>query len=250
VTPFTGDTLTTVCVLFCRIGAGLAFAPGFSSPRIPMRIRLFIALGLTTALAPLLVSRSLDRIHGWSAADLALAIGGEILLGTVFGLSGRLIVQALETMAVAMSMSIGLSSSLAPRIDEAETLPELATLVVFATTTLIFIADLHWTMIGAVLDSYRRFPIGDWISGPVALSQIVDALAYAFPLALRIAGPFLAFGAVSQLAFGLIGKASPQLPIYFISTPFILAGGLALLYAAAGGAFSTLMSGLSFWLGR
>jgi flagellar biosynthetic protein FliR len=39
-------------LLFCRIGACLMVMPGFSSPRVPMRVRLFVAIAVTLALAP------------------------------------------------------------------------------------------------------------------------------------------------------------------------------------------------------
>ncbi len=32
------------------------------------------------------------------------------------------------------------------------------------------------------------------------------------------------------MAIGLINKLAPQIPVYFISTPYVLAGGLLLLY--------------------
>jgi flagellar biosynthesis protein FliR len=48
------DTVLTVFVLFCRIGAVLMLMPGFSSSRIPVRVRLFMSFSLTLALTPLL----------------------------------------------------------------------------------------------------------------------------------------------------------------------------------------------------
>jgi len=33
-----------------------------------------------------------------------------------------------------------------------------------------------------------------------------------------------------NVAIGLINKLAPQIPVFFISTPFLLAGGLFLLY--------------------
>ena len=46
-----------VFLLFCRIGGCLMLMPGFSSARVPPQVRLFIALAVTLALAPMLERR-------------------------------------------------------------------------------------------------------------------------------------------------------------------------------------------------
>ena len=47
---------------------------------------------------------------------------------------------------------------------------------------------------------------------------------------LRLASPFIVYGLIFNLAIGMVNKLAPQIPIYFISIPFILAGGLLLVY--------------------
>jgi flagellar biosynthesis protein FliR len=244
----TESFLSAVFILFCRTGACLGFAPGFSSPRIPMRVRLFVALGITAAFTPTLAPEQVEAARNWTTSNLVAAIMSELVIGSLLGLGARFLIAALETMATAISMSIGLTSNLAPRVDESEQLPELATLVTFATATLIFVTDLHWQMIGALAESYQRFPLGAGVAGGLGLARLVDALSFGFPLALRIASPFLVFGFVANFAFGLVNKVVPQIAIYFISQPFILAGGLALLYATSTDLLSLFLTGFARWL--
>jgi flagellar biosynthetic protein FliR len=47
---------------------------------------------------------------------------------------------------------------------------------------------------------------------------------------LRLASPFILYGLVFNVSVGLINKLAPQIPIYFVSLPFIITGGLLLLY--------------------
>ena len=49
------DTVLLVFLLFCRIGGCLMLMPGFSSARVPVQVRLFIAVAVTLALTPLLL---------------------------------------------------------------------------------------------------------------------------------------------------------------------------------------------------
>lgn len=45
-----------------------------------------------------------------------------------------------------------------------------------------------------------------------------------------MASPFVIYGTIVNLAIGLANKLTPTIPVYFISLPFVLFGGLLLLY--------------------
>jgi len=215
-------------IVFCRIGACLSFAPGFSSPRIPVRVRLLMAIGLTAALSGPMIG----DIHPIDAGDtlrLATLVVGEFAIGAAIGLMARLVFASLETMFTAASMTIGASSIFSQRVDESESMPEFASLIVFATTALMFIMDLHWEIVRAIFDSYAAAPLGSAITPQFAVVRLSDTLSFGFSIAFRLASPFLVFGLVSNFAFALINKITPQIAVYFVAAPFILFGGLMLL---------------------
>jgi flagellar biosynthetic protein FliR len=59
----------------------------------------------------------------------------------------------------------------------------------------------------------------------------------------RLASPFLAYGLIFNLAIGMVNKLAPQIPVYFISIPFILTGGLILLYFGSNTFFTLFIDG-------
>ena len=67
----------------------------------------------------------------------------------------------------------------------------------------------------------------------LALNRMTDALSASFLVALRITSPFIIYAVVVNFSIGLINKLTPQIPVYFISLPFVLFGGLLLLYFVA-----------------
>ena len=73
-------------------------------------------------------------------------------------------------------------------------------------------------------------PIGTGFEVRMALVTLTDTLSETFILMLRLASPFIVYGLIFNLAIGMVNKLAPQIPIYFISIPFILAGGLLLLF--------------------
>ena len=104
------DTVLLAFLAFCRIGGCLMLMPGFSSSRVPVHVRLFIAVAVTLALAPLLLPvlrAALPKIP--PDAMIALLVS-ETVIGILIGVMGRLFFLALQFMATAAAMYIGLGT--------------------------------------------------------------------------------------------------------------------------------------------
>jgi flagellar biosynthetic protein FliR len=248
VTAFGSSTVLSVFVLFCRIGACLMLMPGFSSDRVPTQMRLFLALSITLALTPLLVARVEPEIRDESLGVIAKLVISESLLGSLIGLLGRFFFLALETLTTAAAMAVGLGSALAASVEDSDMSPELVSFITLAATTLFFVTDQHWEVVRAIADSYSALPVSGGFGAQFSLVQVADIASRTFILTLRIASPFIIFGIVVNLAVGLANKLTPQIPVYFISTPFVLAGGLFLLYFVGKQFLQLFIAGFSAWL--
>lgn len=217
-------------VVFARIGGCLMLMPGFSSGRIPVQVRLFIALALSLAVTPLIYDTLSALVGAGEPAALLRLIVLEMLTGLAIGLMGRMFFVALETIGMALSLAIGLSSNLGAPVDEDQPLPALATLLTLGATALLFITDLHLEILKAIAASYRVLPPGDGLTPQLALSGLAEKAGQAFTIALRLGGPFLVFSLVLNFAIGLTNRLVPAVQIFFIAQPFLLIGGLLLLY--------------------
>ncbi|MFT4095924.1 MAG: flagellar biosynthetic protein FliR [Rhodoblastus sp.] len=237
-------------IVFCRIGMCLSFAPGFSSGRFPVRIRLLVALGLTAALAPAILTDFQVSAIKTGVAGLSPLILRECAIGATMGVMSRLVFASLELTFTVASMAIGLSSSFAPRVDDGDSMPELAALVLFATTAMLFVADIHWQIVHAVFESYRAFPLGASIEPQFILERVVDTLSFGLRLAFQLASPFVAFGLIANFSFALLNRITPQIAIYFVVAPGVLLGGLALLPVLWRDIATRFLAGFSDWLWR
>ena len=235
-------------VLFCRIGACLLVMPGFSSPRVAPQVRLFLALAVTLALSPLLMPEALPAIDDLAAATIARLAVSELLTGLFIGLLGRAFFAALETLATAVTMAVGYGNIPGTLIDETQPVPELVSMITLGAVLLLFITDQHWEVLRALAASYAALPLDEPFSARFALAEIADTLSAAFVLALRVTAPFIVYSLIVHLAVGLINKLVAQIPVYFISLPFVLAGGLFLLYLTAGQLLRLFIDGFSAWL--
>jgi flagellar biosynthetic protein FliR len=235
-------------LLFCRIGACLMIAPGFSNAQIPTQVRLFVALAVTLTLTPLL----LERVPNGALRDDPILtckmIVVELMVGGMIGLLARIFYLALETLAIGAATMLGFAAPFGFQIEGNEMMPSLASLISLAALALLFAVDLHWELLSGLVASYDVVPLGADFDSRLALRQIADVLGESFRLALRIASPYVIYALVVNLALALVNRLTPQVQVFFVAMPFVAAGGLLLLYYTIKPAIDAFMIGFGAWL--
>lgn len=233
IAALTPETLLAVFAIFCRIGGCLMIAPGFSAAQVPVRVRLYIAIGVSLALSPMLVDTLRPEIGDGTAVNLLPLLFTELVTGLFIGLGARLFFLALQTITVAMTQAIGLNPIPGTVGDSHEQVPALTMLFTLTATTLMFIAGLHAELLRGLVQSYAALPPGQIFNARLVLVDIADQVAATFLVALRIGSPFILYSIIVNLAIGITNKLMPQLPVFFIAMPFVLIGGLMLLLITA-----------------
>jgi flagellar biosynthesis protein FliR len=220
-------TILALFTTFCRIGACLMVMPGFGTFRVPVQIRVFIAIALSIGILPIVWDTVYPRVQGGGASYLTL-VGSEVLIGTVLGLIARYYVLSLQFAGSVISMVIGFNGLPGAGIDEQEAQTSLSALISFTGLLLLFMLDFHHVIIVALTNSYDFMPVGEGFDAQLALMSLTDTLKTAFLLVLQLSSPFIIYGLIFNFAVGMVNKLAPQIPVYFISIPFLLAGGLIL----------------------
>lgn len=246
--PEATATVMALFLVFCRIGACLMVLPGYSTSQIPPQVRLFIAFGLSLAVAPGLLPQ-IAPIVGPAGDDVRLAlIATELLNGLLIGLLGRVFMLALQFAGNFVANAIGMGQALGVPMDEAAPMPALVPLITMTATVMIFSLNLHAEVILALVASYATVPVALGFSPRAGLVALTDNLDETFWLCLRIASPFVLYAIIVNFAIGLANKMTPQIPIYFISLPFVLAGGLILLGFSIGDFLAVFVDGFRTWV--
>ena len=222
-------TVLALFAAFCRIGGCIMIMPGFSSARVPMQVRLFIAVAVSMAILPVMWTDIYPQVTGKGHSYIYL-IAAETAVGAVMGLVARYYVLGLQFTGTAITMLMGFASP--PSSDVIEDTPEnqVTSLISFAGLMVLFMLDFHHVMIEAIVQSYRAMPIGTPFDPQGVLITLTDSLSQIFMIMLRLASPFIIYGLLFNVAIGMVNKLAPQIPIYFISQPYLIMGGLFLLY--------------------
>lgn len=214
---------------FCRVGSCFLIMPGLSSVRVPQQVRLFVALGASLSLA-LSESAVLLPVANGGSVRFILVLVSEVLTGALIGTVARFYLMALQFMGSAIAMSIGYGGMGGPAIEEAEPQAALAAIISFSALLLLFLLDFHHEIIRALLLSYKALPPGVLFDPRSALADLTDTISESFFVCLRLGSPFIAYAILVNFAIGLVNKLTPQIPVYFISQPFVVAGGLVIFY--------------------
>ncbi|MGI6246119.1 MAG: flagellar biosynthetic protein FliR [Pseudochelatococcus sp.] len=242
------DAVIGALLLMCRIGGCFMLMPGLSNASIPVRIRLYVALAVTLVLFPLFYDKVSAVFQGKPFSFLLLLIVSETLAGLWIGFLGRLMFLAFETLSVLVAMSLSLSNPSGVSFDQMEALPPLSNILGLSAAMLVFAADLHWEVLRAVAASYDNLPPGLLFQSRLSLVGVADQLKDSFLLALRICSPIILYSLIINFTIGVINKFTPQIQVYFISIPFVIAGGMFILYMLIQEMLSEFIKGFSRWL--
>ncbi|KQO51584.1 flagellar biosynthesis protein FliR [Methylobacterium sp. Leaf85] len=244
------ESFLATFLIFCRIGGCLLVVPGFSSPRIPGQVRLLIALSTSLALTPLLLPLFQAKLSAQNPATTLQWIFTESFTGLVIGFLGRIFFVVLDTVMNATATMVGFGGMPGSVAEGVDPVPAVEALILMAAAALLFAADLHWELFRGLVDSYSRIPPGEGIGSQAALVRIVDQVTTAFVLGLRITSPFIVYAVAVNLAAGFTNKLVPAIPVFFIATPFIMAGGLLLLYYLSNEFMTQFLAGYVDYLRR
>lgn len=215
-------------LIFLRVGSAIMLMPGFMTSYINMRYRLSIALGISVVLYPFLAD-SLPPPPTDFLAHIKIYMY-EITYGVFFGLIMQFAFTALNLAGNFAGTAIGFSN--AQLFDPSTQSQSLVLESFFSITalTVIFVTDLHHTMISAVISSYELFPVAAQFPSDDMANYLAKSLAESFMTGFRLASPFIAFTLIFYSGMGLISRLMPQLNIFFLSLPLQLYLGIGLLF--------------------
>ncbi len=236
------DATILAALAFCRIGGCFLVLPGLSSSRVPAQVRLLLVVAVTVALLAQIWTHlgSVSVDQPYQVARLMVA---ETIIGLFIGLSVRFYLLALGFMATAVGTVIGYGNLMGPGFEETEPQAAFGTMLTMAALLILFILDFHHAVIRSLVASYTVMPVVGVIDTEPLLSNLSETLQESFLLVLRLGSPFIAYALIVNLMIGVLNKLTPQIPIYFVSLPFLIMGGLVLLYFAVPSFLSLFVDG-------
>ncbi|HXU64519.1 MAG TPA: flagellar biosynthetic protein FliR [Polyangia bacterium] len=220
--------------------------------RLPAPARIGLSMLLAGLAGPLLLtSAGAAGLADAPTARLALLLSRELLVGLVLGLVASAAFRAAEVAGHLGDTLRG--ANLAEVLDptSGERGSPLAVLYVLIATLVFFQIGGVPRLVEALLASYRVLPIGGGLgiaSTRGAATLVTVASARVIASGIGLAAPVLVALWLADLSLGLIARAVPQLPVYFLGLPLkgLLAIGLVLV--GLGALQAALAGDLAGWV--
>jgi len=157
------------------------------------------------------------------------AIAAECFIGAAFGLAARVMFSAVHMAGALVALSVGFTGPPGTDDGNGEPQPEIAALISVAALVLMITLDFVGVLLAAFVQSFDAIPLASTTEPGRALDVLTRAAATSVDIAVHISTPFICAGFVINFAFGMVNKLVSQVPVIFISVPFLLAAGLWLL---------------------
>lgn len=215
-------------LIFVRTAACVMLLPGFSMTQIPVRVRLYAAAGLTIAVY-FLVGMQLSEAVNTQSTDLFPLIFQEMVIGASLALPVRFLFLCLSFLGEVIVQYIGLNPIPGTPIGDEQATTTLASLFNITAIVLMLATGLLEGFVLALANSYQLYPVGSIFMVGDFLEFLTLNLDGFFEIVLRLGAPIIIYTVVLNMLAGLVNKLTPQIPIYFVSVPFLICGGFVLL---------------------
>lgn len=215
--PQTAGTQAVAFVLvLARVGPLFLLAPVLSASLVPARVKSIVALTLALALTPI-------ASQGLTISDdpvfLGATIAQEAGVGIAFALALAVVSAAVQTGASVLDTLVGFSfGSLVDPITGTNGAVLGRIYSIFASMVFVLSGGLRLMVMG-IAKSYEVVPLGKF-PPPSALGRLaVEGLATIPVIGLELVGPVILAVVVADTAFGLVGRAVPQMNVFVLGLP-------------------------------
>ena len=211
-----------------RLTGIMLFAPFFGSVAIPARVKAVLVMALTALLYPMLSA----KIPQMSISQWPMISFSELLIGVALGVATNVVFDGVQMAGQVLSVQMGYSLV---NILDPQTQVESTVVATFHQTIamLIFLRlDVHLWILRALAHSFDYLPPSSGRFTGAFTSAALGAGASVFSIGIQIAAPVLSATLLADIALGLLGKASPQLPLLLLGPAIKSMLGLLILISA------------------
>ncbi|MGA3222728.1 MAG: flagellar biosynthetic protein FliR [Acidobacteriaceae bacterium] len=211
-----------------RLTGLMLFAPFFGSTAVPARVKAMLVITLTALLYPMLS----DKMPQISISQWPMMAFTELLIGTAMGVATNVVFDGVQMAGQVLSVQMGYSLV---SILDPQTLAESTVVATFHQTIamLVFLRlNVHFWILRALTRSFDYLPPASGHFQGAFVAAALEAGASVFTIGVQIAAPVLSATLFADIALGLLGKASSQLPLMLLGPAVKSVLGLLILISA------------------
>lgn len=204
--------ITAALTIGVRLTGLMLFAPFFGSSIIPVRVKAVFVIALTALLFPSVAHAIVvPTLAGWP-----MLIITEFLIGVGMGIATNIVFDAVQLTGQILGVQMGYSLV---NILDPQSQVDTTVVAVFyqSIVMLLFLRmDVHYWLLRAVGNSFLYLPPGTAHLSGLFTRAVFQIAGDIFGLGVQIAAPVLSATLAADVVLGLLGKASPQMPLMLL----------------------------------
>jgi len=204
--------ITAALTIGVRLTGLMLFAPFFGSSIIPVRVKAVFVIALTALLFPSVEHAIVvPTLAGWP-----MLIITEFLIGVGMGIATNIVFDAVQLTGQILGVQMGYSLV---NILDPQSQVDTTVVAVFyqSIVMLLFLRmDVHYWLLRAVGNSFLYLPPGTAHLSGLFTRAVFQIAGDIFGLGVQIAAPVLSATLAADVVLGLLGKASPQMPLMLL----------------------------------
>ena len=222
ISQITAEQLELFIFILLRVSAMVITIPIFGNRNVPVRAKGGLSLMIAFLLFPF-IKFHLPPLEIFS---LILGMVGEVIIGIIIGLAGRLAFAGVQIAGQLIGFQMGFA---VVNVFDPITSEQVSIIaqVQYLIAMLIFLAvDGHHVFLYAIAESYRIiFPLDFHFSAEL-MQSVVEISKDMFIIAVKIGAPIITALLMISIGFGLIARTVPQINILIVGFPLKIAIGL------------------------
>lgn len=214
--------------VFTRCLGVVISVPVFGSRGIPVIVKAGIALFLAGIITPMIDITAYNiASQPWSYGIIIIS---ELLLGLTLGYIINLFFVAVQMAGSFIDLPIGFRAANLVDPQWGYPVPLVGHFKYFAALALFFVFNGHHLIIQSLVMSFRVLPTVLFSSGGIGL--LVNYFAKAFAMAFQISLPVVGAIFLTDCAFAMLARASPQINVFLLGFTLKIIVGIAILALA------------------
>ena len=210
-----------------RVAMVFTVAPIFGGRLVPIKMRVLIALVITAVLVPVIPAA--PAVDPLSAEGVLITLQ-QLLIGLALGFMLQMVFSAMVIggHTIALGMGLGFASMVDPQ--NGVNVPVVGQYYTTIATLLFLALDGHLMLISVLSESFHSMPVA--VDG-LSRQSLWDVVAWAsrmFAGGVLIAMPAITALLLTNIAFGVITRAAPQLNIFGVGFPLTLTLGFIIMF--------------------
>ncbi len=238
-TPILAHIPAWLMVLF-RLTGIFIFAPVLGSATIPRQVKVFLVLGLSLCVYPMLLEpgqASAATMGAFNARGLSLwamvgQVAAELLIGLAIGYAASLPLVGMQVggYIIDQQMGTGIAGVFNPELEDQTGM--LGNLFFITAVAMFVILGGHRVMLLTLVGSFDLIPIGGFDGFAPLNDLIIGLLQFMVEMAVRIVAPLLCLMFLVTVAMGFIARTVPQMNILSVGFSVRIIVALVVLIAA------------------